>query len=97
MIGKWAYAKPNKDPHWTEFRYMGVVVNETKHTVVVQQDSAESKRTVTLLKTQYVFQFQTEAPANNVLATIYELPGNLLEGAPENRIKSIRKRRLKLT
>ncbi len=92
LIGKKVHARSLHDPHWQEFRPMGIVVDETKYTLITAPSFKDSQEKL-LLKKHYQFQIEVKREHKT---EIFEIMGSALIGHPEQRIKSIRKKRLKV-
>jgi RNase P/RNase MRP subunit p29 len=90
MIGVILYAKHKTNPSWSEFRNIGRVTDETKHTLVVQNADI----TKHYIKEQYLF--RSWVPTEDGQFHLLEFDGAKLVGLPENRIKTIKKIRRKL-
>lgn len=94
MIGKKIYAKRSGKTHGqSKFREYGYVVDETENTLICSSDYIGSDPKI-LIKNQYIFRFHEYDESGSL--TIFEIQGGLLVGTPEHRIKSIRKKRLKV-
>ncbi len=94
MIGKQIYAKRSgKTNGQSKFQEFGYVVDETEHTLICSSDIFGNNRKI-LIKNQYIFRFHEYDESGDL--TIFEIKGGLLCGTPEHRIKSIRKKRLKV-
>ncbi|MHA1719351.1 MAG: ribonuclease P protein subunit [Promethearchaeota archaeon] len=86
FIGIELYAKNKKNPNWSEFKFIGTVIDETKHTLRVKNEN-QSK---IYIKNQYIFRSWADQPDGT--RKMIEFDGNKIEGRPENRIKLIRKK-----
>jgi len=86
FIGIELYAKNKKNPNWPEFKFIGTVIDETKHTLRVKNKN-QSK---IYIKNQYIFRSWADQPDGT--RKMIEFDGNKIEGRPENRIKLIRKK-----
>jgi len=94
MIGKRIFAKRCGKKNDKElYRDFGIVVDETANTLVCSTNIFGIQSKV-LIKHQYIFRFHEINESGK--CTIFEIPGSLLVGLPEHRIKSIRKKRLKV-
>ncbi len=86
FIGIELYAKSKNNPNWTEFQFIGIVIDETKHTLRVK-NKEQSK---IYIKNQYLFRSWIDQP--NGIKKMIEFDGKKIKGNPENRIKLIRKK-----
>jgi len=95
MIGKKIYAKrrEEKNVEQAKFKGFGCVIDETANTLICSSDKFGTEPKV-LIKNNYIFRFHEKD--GNGTTTIFEIDGDLLKGLPDHRIKSIRKKRLKL-
>jgi RNase P/RNase MRP subunit p29 len=89
LIGVKLYAKHKFNPTWTQFREIGIVEDETKNVLLVQQDQKTKK----YLKDQYFFQCWLQQPEGTALCI--EFDGQKIVGRPEQRIKLLKKYRRK--
>jgi len=89
LIGVFLYGKHKFNPTFDQFQELGIVVDESKHTLLIQK-GPESK---TYIKNQYVFQCWLPQPDGT--KKLLEFDGEKIVGNPENRIKNIRKIRRK--
>lgn len=85
LIGREMYAKHKSLPTWREFLHLGVVIDETKHTLRIRSDG----KIRTFVKNQYIFQCWIVDGGQEFLV---EFDGNKIHGRPEQRIKLIRKK-----
>jgi len=88
LIGVQIYAK-NKFIEWWEFKFIGTVVDETKNTLLVENDNHVKQ----YVKDQYIF--QCWLPQQDGSLKLLQFEGKKIVGRPENRIKLIRKTRRK--
>lgn len=86
QIGLNLYGKHKYNKNWTEFRELGKVIDETKHTLVIQNSTS----TKTYIKNQYIF--RSWLPQMDQSKKLIEYDGQKIVGNPENRIKLIRKK-----
>jgi RNase P/RNase MRP subunit p29 len=89
MIGVILYAQHKSNPTWTDFQKIGKVVDESKYTLVVQNESGFH----TYIKEQYLF--RSWIPSADGQLQLLQFDGNKLIGTPENRIKQLKKIRRK--
>ncbi len=86
IIGLPVWAYPNKGPKSTGSPSVGgVVVDETRQTVVIETGDKQRKR---IIKNTHTFRFTLDQDGKPV---VVEVEGNLLWGTPEKRLKKMRK------
>lgn len=90
MIGVILYAQHKSNPTWTEFRKIGKVIDESKYTLVVQNESGFH----TYIKEQYLF--RSWIPCADDQLQLLQFDGTKIIGLPETRIKLLKKIRRKL-
>ena len=107
LIGMDLYAKSKSNSTWQDFRKIGSVIDETKHTLRLQETiptltttaaapttAAATAPAPTIRKT-YIKQhyiFQTWLPQEDGTTKLLQFDGAKIVGNPENRIKLIRKK-----
>ena len=89
LIGVELYAKSKSNPTWPEFIYLGECIDETKFTLHIRSKST----TKVYVKDQYLFQSWLPQPDGS--RVLLQFDGAKLVGAPEQRIKLIRKKQHK--
>ncbi|MHA1585392.1 MAG: ribonuclease P protein subunit [Promethearchaeota archaeon] len=90
LIGEEIYAKSKSNPNWVEFRKLGVVMDETKHTLCIQ-NMAQSSQVRKYVKDQYIF--QCWLPQADGSKFLLEFDGSKIDLNPENRIKQLKKKK----
>ncbi len=86
IIGLPIRAYPSKGPKSTGTPVVGgVVVDETRQTIVVETGDKQRKR---IIKNTHMFRFTIDQDGKPV---VVEVDGNLLWGTPEKRLKKMRK------
>jgi RNase P/RNase MRP subunit p29 len=89
VIGMTLYAKSKFNPIWTDYRPIGIIMDESKNMLLAKSESGYKK----YIKNQYIF--QVWLPQASGMAKLLQFDGSKLVGRPENRIKQIRKNRRK--
>ena len=92
LIGKTLYAKHKYNPTWSEYKKIGLVIDETKYTINVRKTKESTIKTI--IKDQYTF--RCWLPSENNKQNLVEFDGNNVVGTPAERIKKIKKPRRKL-
>jgi len=90
LIGMDLYAKSKTNSTWPDFRKIGQVIDETKHTLRVQEAIPAISTIKTYIKQNYIF--QTWLPQEDGTTKLLQFDGDKITGNPENRIKLIRKK-----
>ena len=90
LIGMDLYAKSKTNSTWQDFRKIGQVIDETKHTLRVQETTPATSKINTYIKQNY--SFQTGLPQEDGSTKLIQFDGVKIVGNPENRIKLIRKK-----
>ncbi len=85
IIGLPVRAYPSKGPKSGSPVVGGVVVDETRQTVVVETDDKQRKR---IIKNTHKFRFTLDQDGKPV---VVEVDGDVLVGTPEKRLKKMRK------
>ena len=91
LIGVKLNAKHKYNSTWSEYRSLGIVLDETKYMLHIQPTTGEIKQYV---KDQYIFQSKLPQPDGSTI--VLQFDGAKIVGRPEQRIKLIRKTRRKL-
>ncbi len=87
IIGLPVWAYPSKGPKSIGSPVVGgVVVDETRQTLVVETGDKQKKR---IIKNTHTFRFTLDQDGKSPV--VVEVDGNLLEGTPEKRLKKMRK------
>ena len=87
------YARSKTNSTWQDFRKIGLVIDETKHTLRAQETTPAPPATATIktyIKQNYLF--QTWLPQEDGTTKLLQFDGDKIKGNPENRIKLIRKK-----
>ena len=90
LIGIDLYAKSKTNSTWQDFRKIGQVIDDTKHTLRVQETTPATSTIKTYIKQNYIF--QTWLPQEDGSTKLIQFDGDKIVGNPENRIKLIRKK-----
>jgi len=90
LVGLDLYAKSKTNSTWQDFRKIGLVIDDTKHTLRVQETTPATSPTKTYIKQHYIF--QTWLPQEDGSQKLIQFDGDKITGNPENRIKLIRKK-----
>jgi RNase P/RNase MRP subunit p29 len=82
LIGFHAYAKLKSKRNYTEYSYIGEIVDETSNILITIKNEKIKK----YIKKNYMFRIKLED-------SIVELDGLKIVGLPENRLRSLKKKK----
>jgi RNase P/RNase MRP subunit p29 len=89
LIGIQAYARLKSKKNNEEFKYIGIVIDETKNMLITDRED-KIKR---YIKKDYIFRFKIPNFENKEDDYCLEVQGNKIIGLPVNRLRSLKKRR----
>ncbi|MGV9173813.1 MAG: ribonuclease P protein subunit [Promethearchaeia archaeon] len=88
LIGIHSYARNRFHSHQSQFADIGVVVDDTEHILFTKKNEAIKK----YVKNDYLFRFSLPETTWGK-SVLLEVDGSQIVGRPENRLRSIRKKR----
>ncbi len=86
LIGLYTLAKPkSKSREKKNFQDIGIIIDESKNMVITEKDNIIKN----YIKKDHIFRFKLPEEKDKML----EVNGNRIVGRPENRLRSLRKKR----
>ena len=82
LIGFEAYAKLKSKPNNQKFSYIGSIVDESQHLLITEK----KKKIKKYIKKDYIFRFKLNED-------LLEVDGTKIIGIPENRLRSLKKKK----
>lgn len=82
LIGFHAYAKSKSKNKGTDFKYLGVIIDESNNMLVIEKTNQIKK----YIKKDYIFRFKLNKD-------LLEVDGSKIVGIPENRLRSLKKKK----
>ena len=90
LIGRELYGKSKQNSKWTDFRKIGIIVDETKNTVKLKENIATGCTIKQYIKDHFIF--RCWLPQQEEDSYCVEFDGQKILGRPGQRIKKIRKK-----
>ncbi|TXT65941.1 MAG: Ribonuclease P protein component 1 [Promethearchaeota archaeon] len=88
LIGLDAYAKPKSHPR-AEFSYLGSVIDDTENMLITENYNDRKK----YIKKKYIFRILIPNQSQDMKKRWLEFDGEKIVGRPENRLRSLKKKR----
>ena len=82
LIGFQAYLKPKFKSKESEFQNKGIIIDETRNLVIIQNKNQIKK----YIKKDFIFRF-------TINTGLLEVDGSKIVGKPENRLRSLKKKK----
>ena len=89
LIGLYAYARLISNKENEDYKDIGIIIDDTKNMLIAEK----SKITKKYIKKDHVFRFKLPSEENNSKEKILEVNGTKIVGRPENRLRTLRKKR----
>ena len=89
LIGFPALARKKSKSNSDKFSDIGLVIDETRNMLITDKNNHTKK----YVKKEYLFRFKIENKMDTDKDIIVEVDGDKIIGVPENRLRSLRKKR----
>jgi RNase P/RNase MRP subunit p29 len=89
LIGLNASARPNIKPNSESFLDIGIIIDESKNMLIAKNNNMIKK----YVKKDYVFQFKLPKSKEREKDLRVEVNGDKIVGRPENRLRSLKKKK----
>ena len=87
LIGLDSYAKLKSSSHKKDFSDIGIVIDESKNMLITNKNTIVNK----YIKKDHIFKFRIPEKED----MLFEVNGSKIVGRPENRLRSLRRKRWK--
>lgn len=82
LIGFHTYAKLKSKAESSDFNYLGIIIDETNNMLIIEKTNQIKK----YIKKDYIFRFKLNED-------LLEVDGTKIVGIPENRLRSLKKKK----
>ncbi len=89
LIGLYAYAKLISKKKNEEYNDIGMIIDDTKNMLITEKNKITKK----YIKKDHVFRFKLPSEKNDSEEHMLEVNGTKIVGRPENRLRTLRKKR----